>query len=121
MNLLERHSGLYTDHYQLTMSQAYLLNDMHRTKACFDYFFRKNPFGGAYVVFAGLSDIIDFIENMSFGDDDCQYLESIGFNRRFTNYLRGFSFKGTLYAPDEGEVVFPLEPIIRVEGNLIET
>lgn len=121
MELLRKHSGLYTDYYQLTMAQGYLLNGKHSTKASFDYFYRKNPFNGAYVIFAGLSDIVDFLENLNFGDEDCKYLESIGFDKRFTEYLRGFSFKGSVYAPSEGEVVFPLEPIIRVEGNMIET
>jgi nicotinate phosphoribosyltransferase len=121
MELLREHSGLYTDHYQLTMAQGYLLNGKQDVSACFDYFFRKNPFNGAYVVFAGLSDIIEFLENLNFSDEDCKYLDSIGFNSKFTEYLRGFSFRGKIYAPREGEVVFPIEPIIRVEGNLIET
>lgn len=121
MNILKEHSGLYTDHYQLTMAQGYLLSGRQNVPACFDYFYRKNPFSGAYVVFAGLSDIIDYLENLHFSEEDCTYLESIGFNKKFTNYLRSFSFKGSIYAPREGEVVFPLEPIIRVEGNMIET
>jgi len=121
MNLLKEHSGLYTDHYQLTMAQGYLLSGKQNVRACFDYFYRKNPFNGAYVIFAGLSDIVDYLENLSFSDEDCKYLDSIGFDTRFTSYLARFSFKGSLYAPREGEVVFPFEPIIRVEGNLIET
>jgi nicotinate phosphoribosyltransferase len=120
MQLLKEHSGLYTDHYQLTMAQGYLLAGKQDVQACFDYFYRKNPFNGAYVIFAGLSDIIDYLENLHFSDEDCEYLDSIGFDKRFTKYLRSFTFKGSLYAPREGEVVFPLEPIIRVEGNLIE-
>jgi nicotinate phosphoribosyltransferase len=120
MNLLQEHSGLYTDHYQLTMAQGYLLNGKHNTSACFDYFYRKNPFNGAYVIFAGLSDIVDYLENLHFSEEDCKYLESIGFDKKFTDYLREFRFIGSLYAPKEGEVVFPVEPIIRVEGNMIE-
>lgn len=120
MNLLKEHSGLYTDHYQLTMAQGYLLSGKQEVRACFDYFYRKNPFNGAYVIFAGLSDIVDYLENLNFSDEDCNYLESIGFDTRFTNYLRSFTFKGRLYAPREGEVVFPVEPIIRIQGNMIE-
>jgi len=120
MNLLQEHSGLYTDHYQLTMAQGYLLTGKQNVQACFDYFYRKNPFNGAYVIFAGLSDIVDYLENLSFSEEDCKYLESIGFDKRFSEYLRGFSFKGSIYAPREGEVVFPVEPVIRVEGNMIE-
>ena len=120
MNLLQEHSGLYTDHYQLTMAQAHVLHNRHNVQASFDYFYRKNPFNGAYVIFAGLSDIVDFIENLRFSDEDCHYLQSIGFDEKFTRYLRGFSFKGNIYAPKEGEVVFPVEPLIRVEGTLVE-
>jgi nicotinate phosphoribosyltransferase len=121
MNILKNHSGLYTDHYQLTMAQGYFLSGKHEATACFDYFYRKNPFSGAYVIFAGLADIVEFLEDLNFSAEDCDYLKSIGFNPKFTDYLRSFSFKGRLYAPREGEVVFPLEPIIRMEGNLIET
>lgn len=121
MNLLKEHSGLYTDHYQLTMAQGYLLSGKQNVPACFDYFYRKNPFSGAYVIFAGLSDIVEYLENLSFSEEDCKYLDSIGFDPKFTAYLRSFSFKGSIYAPREGEVVFPVEPIIRVEGNMIET
>ncbi|MDZ4203502.1 MAG: nicotinate phosphoribosyltransferase [Bacteroidales bacterium] len=121
IDILKRHSGLYTDHYQLTMAQGYLLSNRHEVRANFDYFFRKNPFNGAYVVFAGLSDLIDLLENLHFSEDDCHYLESIGFNPKFTEYLRGFRFNGNLFAPAEGEVVFPYEPIIRIEGNILES
>ena len=121
MNLLKEHSGLYTDHYQLSMAQGYLLSSKQHVKATFDYFFRKNPFKGAYVIFAGLSEIADYLENLRFSKEDCEYLESIGFEKKFTEYLESFTFKGNIYTPREGEVVFPVEPIIRVEGNLVET
>lgn len=115
------HSGLYTDHYQLTMAQGYFLSGKREVRANFDYFFRKNPFQGAYVIFAGLSDLVNYLENLCFSDEDCRYLLSSGFNVKFVDFLRTFRFKGNLYAPREGEVVFPNEPIIRVEGTLIET
>ena len=121
MNLLKEHSGLYTDHYQLSMAQGYLLSSKQHVKATFDYFFRKNPFKGAYVIFAGLSEIADYLENLRFSKEDCEYLESIGFEKKVTEYLESFTFKGNIYTPREGEVVFPVEPIIRVEGNLVET
>ncbi len=121
MDFLKEHSGLYTDHYQLTMAQGYLLSGMQNTQASFDYFFRKNPFKGAYVIFAGLGDILDYLENLKFSKEDCEYLRSVGFDKRFTEYLGKFSFNGNVYAPREGEVIFPVEPVIRVEGNIIET
>jgi len=121
MPILERHLGLYTDHYELTMAQGYLLSGRKDTPACFDYFFRKNPFNGGYVVFAGLSDLLDLLENLCFDEEDCRYLKSIGFDARFVEYLKGFRFTADIYAPEEGEIVFPYEPVVRVEGNIIES
>lgn len=120
MTILDKHAGLYTDHYELTMAQAYLLTNRQDTTACFDYFFRANPFKGGYVIFAGLSDLLDLLETLRFDHDDCKYLESIGFTPKFVEYLKGFEFRADLFAPAEGEVVFPYAPVIRVEGTLIE-
>ena len=121
MAILEKHSGLYTDHYELTMAQGYLLNGKKDTPACFDYLFRKNPFGGGYVVFAGLTDLLEVLEKLSFEAEDCNYLKTIGFAPEFVDYLRSFVFSADIYAPEEGEVIFPYEPVVRVEGNIIET
>lgn len=121
MTLLDKHAGLYTDHYELAMAQGYLLGGKGETPACFDYLFRKNPFQGGYTILAGLSDLLAILATLRFADEDCRYLQEIGFAPRFVDYLRGFTFKADLYAPEEGEVVFPHEPVIRVEGTLIET
>lgn len=121
MSILEKHAGLYTDHYELTMAQGYLLNDKKDTPACFDYSFRKNPYKGGYVIFAGLTDLLKVLETLRFDEEDCDYLRSIGFAPEFVDYLKEFRFRADMYAPEEGEVVFPYEPIVRVEGNIIET
>ena len=121
MAILEKHAGLYTDHYELTMAQGYLKTGKKDVPACFDYFFRKNPFNGGYVLFAGLRDLLEILAALKFDGDDCRYLASIGFAAEFIDYLRGFAFRGDIYAPEEGEVVFPFEPVVRVEGNIIET
>lgn len=120
MNLLNKHTALYTDYYQLTMAQGYFLSGMANTSSCFDYFFRANPFNGGYVVFAGLSDVLEMIETFKFDDEDIEYLKSLGFKQEFLNYLRVFRFKGNISSVKEGEIVFPLEPLLRVEGTLIE-
>jgi nicotinate phosphoribosyltransferase len=112
--------GLYTDLYELTMAQGYYLTGRHNTSVCFDYFFRSNPFGGGYVVFAGLQDLLDSIKNYRFDHSACEYLESIGFDKKFTSYLADFSFQGEILAPREGEVVFPYEPVMIVKGNILE-
>ena len=113
-------SGLYTDRYELAMAQAYYKQDGLHSKACFDYFFRKLPFAGGYVIFCGLDDLLKVIENLHFSKDDIAWLQQQGLDENFLAWLQNFRFTGTIYSMKEGEVVFPTEPILRVEGNLIE-
>ena len=116
----QRLSALFTDLYELTMAQGYLLNDMDQV-AVFDMFFRRQPFRGSLSVFAGLGDLMEQLERLRFDPEDIEYLESLGtFHPRFLEYLREFTFSGELYAMDEGSVVFPQEPLLRVHTNLIE-
>ena len=114
-------SGLFTDFYELTMAQGYFLSGKKDDKAHFDYFFRKNPYDGGFTIFAGLQTLLDTLENYQFEDQDLEYLKSLGFDKRFLKYLKDFHFEGHLFAFSEGEVVFPNEPIVRVEGNIVET
>lgn len=114
-------SPLYTDMYQITMGQAYFLNNRHKKRACFDYFFRKIPFGGGYVVFAGLGDLLKLIEALHFSEEDIYFLKQNGFNPEYLEYLKGFRFQGNISGASEGEIVFPGEPILRVEGGMLET
>jgi len=120
MNLLRDGSGIYTDYYQLTMAQGYFLTGRSNATSCFDYFFRENPFHGGYVLFAGLTDVLEMIEGFAFSDEIIEYLGRSGFKEEFLRYLRSFKFMGTITSVREGEVVFPLEPLLRVEGTLIE-
>ncbi|MFH5831914.1 nicotinate phosphoribosyltransferase [Halalkalibaculum sp. DA3122] len=113
--------ALYTDYYELTMTQGYFLSGRQDEPAVFDYFFRDNPFDGGYVIFAGLSDLLEILSGFRFHDDELQYLADEGFHPDFLEYLRDFELDATLYSAREGEVVFPLEPVVRVEGNIIET
>jgi nicotinate phosphoribosyltransferase len=121
MRVFDSHAALYIDYYQLTMAQGYFLSGKAQTTAVFDYFFRENPFGNGYVVFAGLSDLLEIIETYKFEDAEIEYLQSLGFKQEFLQYLRNFRFTGTIHSMREGELIFPLEPIVRVEGTLIET
>lgn len=114
-------TGLYTDHYELTMAQGYFLSGRHEKQASFDYFFRKNPFNGSFVVFSGLSSALEMIRNFKFSSDDCAFLLSSGFANEFVDYLRNFSFKGNIHSVKEGELIFPYEPALRVEGTILET
>lgn len=118
--MLREHLGLFTDYYEFTMAQAYLLSGKAKTSSCFDYFFRENPFGGGYVIFAGLGDLLDALQSFSFDAEEIKFFRKLGFEKRFLEYLKKFHFRGTIHSVREGEVVFPLEPILRVEGDLIE-
>lgn len=116
--------ALRTDLYQLTMMQAYWKSG-HKPEATFDYFVRKIP-AGSYLVTAGLSYVLDYIENLHFEDDDIEYLRTQGFNEEFLDFLGDFRFTGDILAMPEGSIAFPLEPVIRVtapimEAQLVET
>ncbi|MCZ7362403.1 MAG: nicotinate phosphoribosyltransferase, partial [Candidatus Methanoperedens sp.] len=116
--------ALRTDLYQLTMMQAYWKSG-HNPEATFDYFVRKIPFG-SYLVTAGLSYVLDYIENLRFEYDDIEYLRTQDFDEDFLLHLRGFRFTGDILAMPEGSIAFQLEPIIRVtapimEAQLVET
>ena len=112
--------ALYTDFYELTMAQGYFLSGRGEQRACFDYFFRDLPFNGGYVIFAGLADLLSIIEDFHFHEDELDYLAEQGFNADFLDFLRNFEFTATIHAAREGEIVFPVEPVVRVEGTIIE-
>jgi len=112
--------GIYTDHYELTMAQGYFKSGKHKIGATFDYFFRKNPFQNGYVIFCGLNDLLDTLEQFQFQEQDLIWLKSRGFRPEFLEELARFRFEGTIYSAREGEVVFPMEPVIRVDGSLLE-
>lgn len=113
-------SGLYTDLYQLAMGEAYFADGIHRSPAAFDYFFRKIPYGGGYVIFTGLAEILEILESLRFSEEDLEYMGNRGFGSDYIEELRNFRFRGNVYAPREGEVVFPTEPLIRIEGSMLE-
>lgn len=111
----------YTDQYQLAMGQAYYLNNQAHTPAIFDYYFRKIPYEGGYVIFSGLADLLKTIEQLRFSQEDIEWLLAHGFDKSYVKTLENFRFTGSLYAPKEGSLVFPTEPIIRIEGSILET
>lgn len=120
MEQSKNHWGLFTDFYELTMGQGYYLCGKKNDTSVFNYFFRKNPFNGGFTVFAGLNDFLDILSAFNFGDSDLEYLEKKGFNKDFLNYLSTFRFNGSILSVREGEIVFPNEPLMQVEGNIIE-
>jgi nicotinate phosphoribosyltransferase len=117
---MKSQSALFTDFYSLTMAQGYWKKNMNR-RAVFEMFFRRQPFGGGFAVFAGLGTLLEKIRNIGFSAEDIAYLRDVGiFEEGFLDYLRDFRFTGSLWAMDEGRVVFPQEPLIRVDSGLIE-
>ena len=112
---------LVTDFYEFTMSNGFFAKNISNQIAYFDVFFREIPDNGGYVVFAGLEQIIDYVKNLEFNDEDIDYLKNKKiFSDDFLDYLRNFKFTGTIWAIPEGTVVFPNEPLITVKAPIIE-
>ena len=117
---------LLTDLYEMTMMQGYFKTG-NRDVAVFDAFYRTNPCDGGYAVCAGLDQMIDYIKNLHFDEEDISYLRSLSiFDEDFLTYLSNFKFSGDIYAIPEGTLIFPREPLVKVvapimEAQLIET
>lgn len=113
-------SALFADFYELTMAQGYWKKNMN-TGVVFDMFFRKHPFKGGFSILAGMEPLLDSLTEFSFSESDIAYLKTIGmFEDGFLEYLRTFKFSGDVYAMNEGTVIFPQEPIVRIHAPLIE-
>lgn len=113
-------NALFTDFYELTMAQGYWKEGMNQ-KVIFDMFFRRNPFNGGFSVLAGNETLLDAITEFSFSEDDIKYLaEQKIFEQGFLDFLKDFKFSGDIYMMDEGTVIFPQEPLLRIHANLIE-
>ena len=113
-------NALFLDLYELTMAQGYFKRERN-TPCVFDMFFRRNPFKGGYAVFAGLEPLLEAIQAFHFEESDIAYLATLKlFEDDFLSYLKDFHFSGSLWAMDEGSLIFPSEPIIRVEAPIIE-
>ena len=103
------------------MAQGYLLQGKNNQKAVFDYFFRTNPYKGGFTVFAGLHDFLELLAMFKFSKTDIKFLKDQGLKSEFLDYLKDFSFQGNIFSVKEGEIVFPNTPVLRVDGNIIET
>ena len=114
--------ALHTDKYQLNMMYAYWKRGTHNKQTVFEAYFRQNPFNNGYTVFAGLERIVRYIENLHFTESDIEYLatQNENYDQGFLDELRKFKFTGNIYSVQEGEIVFPNEPLIRVEARVFE-
>ena len=116
-----RNISMMMDLYELTMANGYFRQEGHGTKVAFDVFYRKNPDDGGFAIFAGLEQIIEYIEQMHFDADDISYLRSLNlFDESFLQYLSEFRFHGDIYAFPEGTIMYPNEPILTVVADLVE-
>ncbi len=128
MNTAEKlNMTMLCDFYELTMGNGYFRNGYKDRITYFDVFFRRVPDEGGYVIAAGLEQLIDYIENLHFSEEDIAYLRGRNlFCEEFLDYLRDFRFTGDIYAIPEGTPVFPREPMVvvrapSIEAQLIET
>lgn len=112
---------LLTDLYEITMANGYLENGKEREIAYFDMFFRTLPDGGGFAIMAGLEQLIAYIENLRFTEQDIAYLRGLEmFSEPFLEYLKHFRFTGDIWAVPEGTPIFPGEPIVTVRAPLME-
>lgn len=122
-----RNISMVMDLYEVTMAYGYFMAGDISTNAAFDVFYRKNPDQGGFAVFAGLEQIIEYVEGLHFTDEDIAYFRSLNlFSEDFLAYLKEFHFKGDIYAFPEGTVMYPNEPVMTViapiiDAQLIET
>ncbi|GAB2672175.1 nicotinate phosphoribosyltransferase [Paenibacillus thermoaerophilus] len=116
------HLTLHTDKYQINMMYAHWYHGTLNRKAVFEAYFRKLPFGNGYAVFAGLERIVRYLQELHFNEADIAYLASQeeGYDPAFLEELRRFRFTGNLWCVPEGTVVFPNEPLLRVEATVFE-
>ena len=118
---LPRNYTLLADGYEFTMSNAYLRCKINGNEAVFDVFFRKIPNNGGYAIMAGLDQVIPYIQNLKFGEQQLSYFRKWHYPQEFIDYLKKFKFTGDIYAIPDGTPVFPNEPILTVKAPLIET
>lgn len=126
MDIRQNYTMLF-DFYEMTMGNGYFTTGLKDRITYFDVFFRRIPDGGGFAIAAGLEQVIDYIKNLHFTDEDIAFLRTKGvFTEDFLEYLKAFRFHGDIYAVPEGTPIFPHEPILTVrapaiEAQLIET
>lgn len=121
MKDISRNLTMLCDFYELTMTNGYFKSGIGNRISYFDVFYRSNPDGAGFAIAAGLEQVVDYINNLHFEDEDIKYLRNKGvFDEEFLEYLRSFRFTGDIYAVTEGTVIFPGEPIMTVRAPAIE-
>lgn len=112
---------MLTDFYELTMANGYFREEMRDKIAYFDMYFRQAPDGAGVAVMAGVKQLIEYLENLEFDDNDIEFLREKGiFDEEFLDYLRNFKFECDVWAVPEGTPIFPNEPLVTVRGPIIQ-
>ena len=120
-NDMKRNLTMLTDFYEITMSNGYFQYGLEDRIAVFDMFFRKIPDGGGFALFAGLEQMVEYLKNLEFTQEDIEYLRSKGiFSEPFLEYLRRFRFTWDVWSVREGTPIFPYEPVVIVRGPIIQ-
>lgn len=117
----KKNLSMLADFYEFTMANGYFENGMEDTIAYFDMFFRSIPDDGGFAIMAGVEQLIQYLNNLRFTEEDIEYFRSKKmFSEEFLDYLRNFEFKCDVWAIPEGTPIFPGEPIVIVRGPIIQ-
>ena len=117
----KRNISMMMDFYEMTMANGYFVNGGENTRVAFDVFYRRNPDNGGFAIFAGLEQIIEYVENMNFSAEDVEFFRAQNiFSEDFLTYLSNFHFHGDIYAFPEGTIMYPNEPFLTVIADLID-
>ncbi|SHH52059.1 nicotinate phosphoribosyltransferase [Clostridium collagenovorans DSM 3089] len=117
----DRNLTMLVDFYELTMANGYLDNEVGNKTVYFDMFFRRIPDGGGYCIMSGVEQMIEYITNLKFFEEDIEYLRAQNmFSEEFLDYLKNFKFSCDIWAVPEGTPVFPGEPLVIVKGPAIQ-
>lgn len=117
----DRNLTMLVDFYELTMANGYLKNGVGDRIVYFDMYFRRVPDGGGFCIMSGVQQLIEYLNNLEFTEDDITYLRSKGiFDEEFLNYLEKFDFRCDVWAIAEGTPVFPNQPLVVVRGPIIQ-
>ncbi|MDO4748701.1 MAG: nicotinate phosphoribosyltransferase [Eubacteriales bacterium] len=117
----KRNLTLLTDFYEITMAGGYFENGFKDKIAYFDMFYRKNPDKGGFAIMAGVEQMVDYLNNLKFTEEDIEYLRSRNmFSEEFLDYMKNFDFSCDVWAVPEGTPIFPGEPIVTVKGPVIQ-
>lgn len=120
-SIQKRNLSMLADFYEFTMGNGFIKNNVEDKIAYFDMFFRNIPDNGGFAIMAGVEQIIEYLKNLSFSDEDIEYFKKRNmFCDEFLNYLRNFKFECDVWAIPEGTPIFPQEPVLIVRGPVIQ-